>query len=443
MLSRFLIAASFVASVLASRRAHGGPHRVDVHHLPERKQCTVYANGNNASDVSNILYAFHVCGNGGRLVFPEGQNYFIDSKLNPVVNGVEIDWNGVWTFSPDIDYWTQPENHYPIEFQNHAASFILSGDGIHINGHNTGGIEGNGDVWYTADAGTTRPGRPMPFVFWNVSDVTVRNFFIKDPPLWAYNMMNATNVWMDNVSSNATSTQAPYGENWVQNTDGWDTMDAYNIKLTNLLFQGGDDCIAIKPRSYNVDVQNVTCVGGNGVAIGSLGQYLEDSSAENVVMDNVTVIRINEDLHNSAYIKTWTGVLTDQGTGQGAYESAGKPRGGGWGVVRNILFSNFHVYGADGGPSISQESGGNGSFPGSSLMEVSNVAFVNFTGFLSGDEKNGRTATVSCSGVWPCYGITYKNVDLTVAENSSDTGVAKCNYVREHGVWGLGQGCDS
>lgn len=51
----------------------------------------------------------------------------------------------------------------------------------------------------------------------------------------------------------------------------------------------GDDCIAIKPRSSNIFVQNVTCRGGNGIAIGSLGQYLEDSSVENVVVDDVKV----------------------------------------------------------------------------------------------------------------------------------------------------------
>jgi galacturan 1,4-alpha-galacturonidase len=66
-------------------------------------------------------------------------------------------------------------------------------------------------------------------------------------------------------------------------------MDASDISLTNFTYRGGDDCIAIKPRSYRINVQNVTCIGGNGVAIGSLGQYLEDSSVEDVVFDGVSV----------------------------------------------------------------------------------------------------------------------------------------------------------
>lgn len=66
-----------------------------------------------------------------------------------------------------------------------------------------------------------------------------------------------------------------------------DTMDSKNIRLTNFVYQGGDDCIAIKPRSYNIFVQNATCRGGNGMAIGSVGQYLEDNTVENVIVDDV------------------------------------------------------------------------------------------------------------------------------------------------------------
>lgn len=181
-----------------------------------RKQCTVHANGGNSSDVSNILHAFSQCGNGGNVVFPEDENYFIASKLNPVVSDVIIDWKGIWTFSPDLDAWRNKT--YPIYFQNHWASFVLTGDHITINGHGTGGIHGNGNAWYDAEQAVTQPGRPMPFVLWNVSDVTVSKFFVKDPPLWSFNIMNGTNIDIDELYCNATAVNAPYGSNWVQNT---------------------------------------------------------------------------------------------------------------------------------------------------------------------------------------------------------------------------------
>lgn len=74
---------------------------------------------------------------------------------------------------------------------------------------------------YTAEAGHTQPGRPMPFVLWNVSDVTVKKFFIIDPPLWSFNIMNGTDVWVDELYCNATATKANISQNWVQNTDGF------------------------------------------------------------------------------------------------------------------------------------------------------------------------------------------------------------------------------
>jgi len=225
----------------------------------------------------------------------------MDCKISQLSRSEYPNLNSRGQFSDNLDYWRK--NNYPIAFQNHRAGFILSGSHIEIDGFRVGGIHGNGDAWYNAEQARTKEGRPMPFVLWNVTDVIVRGFSIWQPQLWAINIMNGTNMVFENIYVNATASKAPWGKNWVQNTDGFDTMDARNISLTNLTYQGGDDCIAIKPRSYDIRVSNVLCRGGNGIAVGSLGQYLEDSSVENVLVENVRVIRYNEDMHNSAYIK--------------------------------------------------------------------------------------------------------------------------------------------
>ena len=247
--------------------------------------------------------------------------------------------------------------------------------------------------------------------------------------------MNGTNIVVDGLKVNATATQAPYGKNWVQNTDGFDTMDARNITLRNLWYQGGDDCIAIKPRSFDIAVTNVTCHGGNGIAIGSLGQYLEDNSVANVSIDDVRIQRYNEDMHNCAYVKTWVGALVPQDS----YESAGLPRGAGWGTVSHITFSNFRVEGADSPPGLNQDSGNNGSFAGSSKMLVYDVRWVNFTGWLNGKSAKG---SVSCSKMEPCFDIWFENVDLTDGEGGTENVNGSCKYIKEGGVHGLnGSSC--
>lgn len=154
-----------------------------------------------------------------------------------------------------------------------------------------------------------------------------------------------------------------------------DTLDTRNVVLTNFVYQGGDDCIAIKPRTYDVTIKNVTCVSGNGIAVGSLGQYLEDSSVANVWIDDATIVKGGAQgyIANGAYIKTWVGVLSSGGDRD--YESDYQPRGGGWGSVTNILFSNFKIFGAKSGGAINQNSGNNGTASqGTSNMLISNVA---------------------------------------------------------------------
>jgi len=58
--------------------------------------CTVIARGDSLDDVPNILSAFSECGTNAKVVFPEDQTCWIGTKLNPVLNNVEIEWRGTW-----------------------------------------------------------------------------------------------------------------------------------------------------------------------------------------------------------------------------------------------------------------------------------------------------------------------------------------------------------
>lgn len=55
----------------------------------------------------------------------------------------------------------------------------------------------------------------------------------------------------------------------LDNTDG----NLLTIVTENFVFQGGDDCIALKPNSTLITARNITCLGGNGIAFGSIAQY--------------------------------------------------------------------------------------------------------------------------------------------------------------------------
>jgi galacturan 1,4-alpha-galacturonidase len=61
------------------------------------KICTVLALGGQQDDTPQILQAFEDCNYGGTVVFPQTQNYWIGTKLNPILFDVTVEWNGVWT----------------------------------------------------------------------------------------------------------------------------------------------------------------------------------------------------------------------------------------------------------------------------------------------------------------------------------------------------------
>ncbi len=60
------------------------------------KTCTVTPLGLKNDDVPQILKAFNECNNGGTVVFPEGNKYYIATRLNPHIYDVTIEWRGSW-----------------------------------------------------------------------------------------------------------------------------------------------------------------------------------------------------------------------------------------------------------------------------------------------------------------------------------------------------------
>lgn len=84
---------------------------------------------------------------------------------------------------------------------------------------------------------------------------------------------------------------------------------------------------------------------------------------------------------------------------------------------------------------ITQNSGDNGTAAGTSNMLVSNVGFVNFTGYL---DDSAEEASVSCSRRQPCYNIEYKNFTLfTSANETMEATEASCDLTEEGGVHGV------
>jgi galacturan 1,4-alpha-galacturonidase len=109
-----------------------------------------------------------------------------------------------------------------------------------------------------------------------------------------------------------------------RNTDGIDTFYTNNITLRGWTVVNGDDAVAPKANTSNMLIQDSVFSTGQGIAIGSIGQYpgvyefIENVTAERIVLEGTAY---------AAYVKTWTGVEQNFPPNGG---------GGGLGFARNI-----------------------------------------------------------------------------------------------------------
>lgn len=87
-----LLSLSIISQALAQHVSFSDSHG--------RPSCTVHAGKSNITDdVPAILEAFEKCGHGGDIIFPANETYHINSRLNPIVDDVSIDWRGEWLVS--------------------------------------------------------------------------------------------------------------------------------------------------------------------------------------------------------------------------------------------------------------------------------------------------------------------------------------------------------
>ncbi|XP_059595532.1 probable polygalacturonase At3g15720 [Vitis vinifera] len=106
------------------------------------------------------------------------------------------------------------------------------------------------------------------------------------------------------------------------NTDGIDIGQSTNIQLHYCNIKTGDDCIAIGPSSFYINISNIACGPGHGISIGSLGLNGRTDKVEEVQVRDCTFTGTR----NGVRIKTWEG---------------------GSGYARKILFEGITLNAAD------------------------------------------------------------------------------------------------
>ncbi|MCJ1444619.1 MAG: hypothetical protein MMC23_005121 [Stictis urceolatum] len=370
-----------------------------------RTECRVQQ-GLNSDDAIEIKRAFAECGQGGRIIFAN-TTYNVASVMNTTgLKDVDIELHGTLLWSKDIDYWL---NHsLPIGYQNQSSAWFLGGENIHWNGFDYGTLDGNGQVWYDFVNGESNyPNRPHAITLF-LKDSVVEGLRFVQSQMWTMTVKDSENVLLQDIYVNSTSSSgAP-----ARNTDGADTLYANNITFSRWNIDNGDDAIALKANSSNIFIHDSVFRRGQGLAIGSIGQY----------PDHYEFQRVANEVRWAGYIKTWTGV-------QKGYPPNGG--GGGTGYIRNITWSNFTHVSSRGSLSITQCT----SFSGqtgdcdTSTFKISDLHWTN----MSGTTQATDIAELQCSGAAPCEGVEIHDVVLETADGNGVTGFACSNVEGEIG----------
>ncbi|EJC98108.1 pectin lyase-like protein [Fomitiporia mediterranea MF3/22] len=394
------------------------------------RTCTISPLGKGKDDTDQVLKAIDECGKNGRTVLQKG-NYNITRKMTWNLENAQVDLYGTLNFVPNIEYWLDMTNTYQVVFiQSQSSWFVLTGKDFVVDAHNEGGIEGNGQPWWEYFQSHTREdgdGRPLSLTVFEAERGTVRNFRIQSPPFWCNCVANSKDVLYDGMICNATNTNpAFFGENITPNTDGIDTYRSDSITLRNWDVTCGDDCLAIKGNSTNIVAQGITCRGGNGIAFGSLGQYVQfNDIVDNVLLEDINVLRIDESIQPlmrwGVYFKSWTGSVI------GVPPTGG---GGSGGFVKNVVAKNVHLSSVDTAVAAYQTYGGNSSDT-PSFFNFRDLTFEDWSGTAS----TNTLVDLECSANAPCSNISFKNLNVKTPNNETPNFVC-VNVESESGLPG-------
>ncbi|KAI9060705.1 glycoside hydrolase family 28 protein [Trametes sanguinea] len=420
---------SLVGAVVAVAVAHAAA-------VSERglRLCTLSPLGHGRDDTDQVEAAIAECGRFGTTVFGPGQ-YNITRKMTWDLVSSRVDMHGYLNaslFKPDPEYWLNASNTYRVIFiQDQASWFVITGHDFVVDAHSSGGINGNGQTWWSFYGNRSRSdgdGRPVSLTLSNVTRGVIKDFRIEAQPFWCNAVADSKNVVYDGMYCNATNQDPLYvGQNVVPNTDGINTYRSDSVTLLRFDITSGDDCLAIKGNSTNVFAKDITCRGGNGIAVGSLGQYVDlPDIVDNLVIENAKMIRLDPkvqpNMGSGIYFKTWTGSV------HGSPPTGG---GGGGGFVSNVLAKQFsldevtvpiHVYQTNGGHS--------GDAP--STLQFSNLTFSDWTG----TSQRTTIVDIECSPAVPCPNIRFHNINVAPPNGTAPS--YKCvNVASEFGLPGM------
>jgi polygalacturonase len=310
-------------------------------------------------------------------------------------------------FSGETTFGTTSDSSFnPIEIA--GTDITITGAAGHV-------IDGNGQAYWDGQGSNGGVDKPDHFIVLDkMVNGVITNLSIQNWPVHCFDVTGCTglimsNLHLDNSAGNAANSVSG-GLPAAHNSDGFDFSSSDNVILSNTWVSNQDDCVAVT-SGVNVTVTGMTCIGGHGLSIGSVGGK-SDNTVTNITFSDSSVINSQ----NGCRIKTnsgttgavrlpriaWTNELTCKQISGITYQ--------------NIALSNISIYGID----IQQDylNGGPTGVPTNGVT-IGGVTFDNVTGTCN---SAGMDYYILC-GSGSCTDFTFTDVDITSGGIASS-----CNY---------------
>ncbi|KAG4413119.1 hypothetical protein IFR04_013736 [Cadophora malorum] len=274
----------------------------------------------------------------------------------------------------------------------------IGGTDITITGAPGHVIDGNGAAYWDGEGSNGGSAKPDHFiVLHDMVNGVISNLNIQNWPVHCFDVtgcdgMLLTGLTLDNSAGDAPNS-ASGSKAAAHNSDGFDFSSSDNVVLSNTVVKNQDDCVAVTSGT-NVTVTGMTCSGGHGLSIGSVG-----GKSNNVVSGITFSDSTVTDSENGCRIKSNSGTT-------GTIEDI---------VYKNIKLSGITDYGIDvqqdylnGGPTGTPTNG----------VTISGVTFENVTGTATSDATNYY---VLCGT--GCSDFTFTDVSISGGGETSS-----CNF---------------
>ncbi|KAF8023320.1 hypothetical protein BT93_F0735 [Corymbia citriodora subsp. variegata] len=282
-----------------------------------------------------------------------------------------------------------------------SGSWILFSEITNLKLTGKGYFDGRGQAWWSKDESQLLPhdddddscDRPKALTFLKIVNLELSGPTHLNSPRAHIRLEDSTSVKLTDLLI-----QAPEDS---PNTDGIAIGASSHIEIRDCTIETGDDCIAIKGGTSNIEVTNVKCGPGHGISVGSLGYEGAHETVEEVYVRNCEF----KSSDNGARIKTWEG---------------------GSGYVRGILFENIKVSDTKRPIIIDQsycDDQKSSCKVASSVVTISDVTYRHVRGI----SKSDLAIDLSCAAGTGCTNIVLDDIDLS--SEDGEKSYAECKNV--------------